>query len=101
MAEADDKLDPEIQEVIAEEKKLARGKGRESSKRERILRIFGEKAWQAIKAKDEKMFSELLRRANVREGSRSGSALGTFTVLLAVDLDLLYSFNSGFLFACR
>ena len=69
MADADDKLDPEIQELIAEEKKLAQGKGRESSKRERTLRIFSEKAWKAIKAKDERMFSELLRHANVREGS--------------------------------
>jgi hypothetical protein len=69
VADADDKLDREIQEVIAEENKLARGKGRESSKRERTLRIFSEKAWEAIQAKDEKMFSELLRHANVREGS--------------------------------
>ena len=87
MGEADDKLDPEIQEVIAEEKKLARGKGRESSKTERTLKTFSEKARQAIKAKDEKMFSELLRRANVRRRLRRVEArLGVLPFCLRLTL---------------
>jgi hypothetical protein len=100
MAEADDKLDPEIQEVIAEEKKLARGKGRESSKRERTLKIFSEKAWQAIKPEMRKCSASCCDARTFAKAPRSGNALGSFTVPLAVDLDLLYSFDSGFPLVC-
>jgi len=63
-------IDREVRDVIREEqRKLAGGAGRESAERERILRIFSEKALRAIQAKDARAFAVALREANVAENS--------------------------------
>jgi hypothetical protein len=63
-------IDPEILDVIQEEKrKLAGAAGRESTERERILKIFSGKALRAIQAKDARAFAVALREANVSEDS--------------------------------
>ena len=64
-AEESGGIDRGVLDVIHEEKRrLAGGAGRESARRERILKIFSGKALRAIQAKDARAFAVALREAN-------------------------------------
>ena len=65
--EKDDELDPEVQEVIEDQKKLASGVSRQVSKMNRL----GRKALQAIEACDARALAKELRLAGVPEDSEA------------------------------
>jgi len=62
-------LDPEVREVIEDQKRLARGVGRESAAKERKLKRLSAKLLAAIRARDQRAFATLLRESGVNEGS--------------------------------
>jgi len=59
----------EIERARSQEQKLAGKAKREAAERKRQLKLFSNAALRAIKAKDARAFTELLRYANVRENS--------------------------------
>jgi len=65
MDEDDFGIDAEVQEAIADEKRLARGRGRQESKMRRLVR----KIQAAIDCCDSGALTRALREANVTEGS--------------------------------
>jgi hypothetical protein len=68
-AEESGEIDREILDVIQEEKRKASGLGPVDAEIERKKRKLAEDGLKAIKAKDARTFTELLRQAGVREGS--------------------------------
>ena len=67
MEKDDDELDPDILEVIEDQKRLARGVSRQASKISRL----GRKALQAIEACDARALAKELRLAGVPEDSEA------------------------------
>jgi hypothetical protein len=69
--QADDsgELDREVLDVMREEKRKAGGHGPLDAAAERKKKRLAEDGLKAIKAKDTRTFTELLRRAGIREGS--------------------------------
>ena len=63
------KIDREVLDVIQEEKRKARGRGPQDAVAERKKKRLAEDGLRAIKAKDARTFTELLRQAGIREGS--------------------------------
>jgi hypothetical protein len=62
-------IDPEVEAVIADQKRLARGVGRESAETERRLKRVLRLAVKAIREQDQRAYAMLLRKADVREGT--------------------------------
>lgn len=62
-------IDREVLDVIHEEKRKASGRGPGDSDAERKKKKLAEDGLRAIKAKDARRFTELLRQAGIREGS--------------------------------
>jgi len=62
-------IDPEVLEVIQEEKRKVSGRGPRDAEAERKKKKLAEAGLKAIKAKDARVFTELLRQAGIREGS--------------------------------
>jgi hypothetical protein len=69
--QADDSgaIDREVLDVIREEKRKAGGHGPMDVAAERKKKRLAEDGLRAIKAKDARTFTELLRRAGILEGS--------------------------------
>jgi hypothetical protein len=65
--EKDDELDPEVQEVVEDQKRLARGVSRQTRKINRL----GRKALEAIEACDSRALARELRLAGVPEDSEA------------------------------
>jgi len=68
-AEQQGEIDPEVREVMQDQSRAVAGRGPGVGKEVRKKRIFAEAALKAIKAKDERAFSELLRSVGVKDGS--------------------------------
>ena len=64
----DKPVDRDIQDVIADERRRGRG-GPAAAEQRRKKKALARGALKAIQLKDERMFSEQLRLAGVREGS--------------------------------
>jgi hypothetical protein len=62
-------IDREIQDVIEEQKRTAGGRGPRDVRAERKKRKLAEDGLKAIKAKDARAFTALLRQAGIQEGS--------------------------------
>ncbi len=62
-------IDREVLDVIREEKRRVSGRGPKDAEAERKLKRLAEDGLKAIKAKDARVFTELLRQAGIREGS--------------------------------
>lgn len=62
-------IDREVLDVIHEEKRKTSRRGPKDIAEARKKRKLAEDGLKAIKAKDARTFSELLRRAGIREGS--------------------------------
>ncbi len=62
-------IDPEVLDVIQEEKRKAGGRGPVDAAAERKKKRLAEDGLRAIKAKDARTFTELLRRAGILENS--------------------------------
>jgi len=62
-------IDPAVREVMDDQKRLARGVGRESAEKARKLKRLSGKLLSAIRARDQRAFATLLREAGVSEGS--------------------------------
>lgn len=62
-------IDPEVLEVIKEQKQAASGRGPRDARAERKKRKLAEDGLKAIKAKDARAFTVLLRQAGIQEGS--------------------------------
>ncbi len=62
-------IDPEVLDVIQEEKRKGSRRGPKDIAEERKKRKLAEDGLRAIKAKDARAFTELLRQAGIREGS--------------------------------
>ncbi len=62
-------IDPEVLEVIQEEKRKVSGRGPRDAEAERKKKKLAEDGLRAIKAKDARVFTELLWQAGIREGS--------------------------------
>ncbi len=62
-------IDREVLDVIHEEKRRVSGRGPRDAEAERKKKKLAEDGLKAIKAKDERVFTELLRQAGIREGS--------------------------------
>jgi len=65
----DSDVDPEVREVMQDQTRLAAGRGPNIGREARRKRVFASAALKAIKAKDERAFSELLRSVGVKDGS--------------------------------
>jgi hypothetical protein len=83
----DHNIDPEVQDVIEDQKRLARGVGRETATQNRKLKRLASKALEAIAAKDARAFAKHLREAGVADVRTSGTALGSFSGRGRPDLD--------------
>ena len=68
-AETDSRIDPEVRAVIREATRKGSRRGPKDEPAERRKRKLAEDGLKAIKAKDARVFSELLRQAGVHEGS--------------------------------
>jgi hypothetical protein len=68
MADEDRELD-EIERTCAQEQSLTGKPKREAAERKRLLKVFSQAALRAMKARDARAFTALLRHANVRENS--------------------------------
>jgi hypothetical protein len=68
-AEETGAIDREVLDVIHEEKRKVSGRGPRDAEAERKKKKLAEDGLRAIKAKDARVFTELLRRAGIREGS--------------------------------
>jgi len=62
-------IDPDVREVMEDQKRLARGVGRQSAERERKIQRLIRVALHAIRNKDQRAFARHLLEADVREGS--------------------------------
>ncbi len=62
-------IDPEVLDVIQEEKRKGSRRGPKDIAEERKKRKLAEDGLRVIKAKDARAFTELLRQAGIREGS--------------------------------
>lgn len=62
-------IDREVLDVMREEKRKVSRRGPRDAAEERKKRKLAEDALKAIKAKDARTFTELLRQAGIREGS--------------------------------
>jgi hypothetical protein len=62
-------IDPQIREVIGDEKRVARGVGREAAAKNRKLKRLATKALEAIAAKDARAYAKHLQEAGVVDGS--------------------------------
>lgn len=62
-------IDREVLDVMQEEKRKVSLRGPRDAAEERKKRKLAEDALRAIKAKDARTFTELLRQAGIREGS--------------------------------
>jgi len=62
-------IDREVLDVIQEEKRKVSGRGPQDASAERKKKKLAEDGLRAIKAKDARTFTELLRQAGIREGS--------------------------------
>jgi len=69
MAEDSQKKDAEIEQVRREEQRGSGAVKRSAAQRQRHIEILAAKLETARQAKDERAYAELLRLANVREGS--------------------------------
>ena len=65
----DHTIDPEVREVIEDQKRLARGVGREAATKARKMKRLASKALEAIAAKDARAYAKHLREAGVVDGS--------------------------------
>jgi hypothetical protein len=68
-AEEGVEIDREVLDVTQEQKRKASGRGPVDAEIERKKRKLAEDGLRAIKAKDARTFTELLRQAGIREGS--------------------------------
>jgi hypothetical protein len=64
-----DAIDPEVREVMEEHTRVVSGRGPSVSKEVQKKRALARAALKAIEAKDERAFSEQLRRAGVKDDS--------------------------------
>lgn len=62
-------IDRDVLDVIQEEKRKASRRGPKDAGKERRIRKLTEDGLRAIKAKDARTFTELLRQAGIREDS--------------------------------
>jgi hypothetical protein len=62
-------IDPEIMEVMREHQRLASGRGPSVAKEAKKKRELARAILKAIEARDERAFSEQLRRAGIKDGS--------------------------------
>ena len=69
VAEGSGAIDREVLDVIQEEKRKESGRGPRDAEAERKKKRLAEDGLKAIKAKDARAFTELLRQAGIREGS--------------------------------
>jgi hypothetical protein len=63
------RIDREVLDVIHEEKRKVSGRGPRDADAERKKKKLAEDGLKAIKAKDARVFTELLKQAGIREGS--------------------------------
>ena len=69
VAQESRRIDPQVLEVIEEEKRKAGRRGPHDVETERKKKKLAADGLRAIKAKDARTFTELLRQAGIREGS--------------------------------
>jgi hypothetical protein len=69
MASDERKIDPEVQEIIADEKRLVRGARKDAATTEKKRNRLARKALEAIQACDQRAFATHLRDAEIRDGS--------------------------------
>jgi hypothetical protein len=62
-------IDPDVKEVMDEHTRVVSGRGPSIAKEARKKRALVKAALRAIETKDERAFSEQLRRAGVKDGS--------------------------------
>jgi hypothetical protein len=62
-------IDREVLDIIEEEKRKGRARGPKDPKTERKKKKLAEDGLRAIKAKDARVFTELLKQAGIRENS--------------------------------
>jgi len=62
-------IDREVLDVIREQKRKVSGRGPKDAEAERKKKKLAQDGLKAIKAKDARVFTELLRQAGIREGS--------------------------------
>jgi hypothetical protein len=62
-------IDPDVREVMEEHTRVVSGRGPSVAKEAQRKRALAKAALRAIEAKDERAFSEQLRRAGVKDGS--------------------------------
>ncbi len=62
-------IDPDVKEVMDEHTRLVSGRGPSVAKEAQKKRALARAALRAIEARDERAFSEQLRRAGVKDGS--------------------------------
>ncbi len=62
-------IDREVLDVVREEKRRGSGRGPKDVEAERKKKKLAEDGLKAIKAKDARIFTELLRQAGIVEGS--------------------------------
>ncbi len=67
--EEPEKIDPAVKEVMDEHTRLVSGRGPSVAKEAQKKRALARAALRAIEARDERAFSEQLRRAGVKDGS--------------------------------
>ena len=68
-AEESGAIDREVLDVIHEQKRKVSGRGPRDAESERKKKKLAQDGLKAIKAKDARVFTELLRQAGIREGS--------------------------------
>jgi hypothetical protein len=64
-----DEIDPEVKEVMEEHQRLVSGRGPGSAQEAKKKKALARAILKAIEAKDERAFSEQLRRAGIKDGS--------------------------------
>jgi hypothetical protein len=62
-------IDPDVREVMQEHTRAVSGRGPSIAKEAQRKRVIVRAAMKAIKTRDERAFSEELRRADVKDGS--------------------------------
>jgi len=62
-------IDKDVKEIMEEQKRLASGRGPGVAKEAQRKRALAKAALRAIETRDERAFSEQLRRAGVKDGS--------------------------------
>lgn len=68
-ADKADKIDREVLDIIQEQKRKVSGRGPRDADAERKKKTLAQAGLRAIKARDARTFTELLRQAGIREGS--------------------------------